>query len=99
MKSSNILHSRSVTRAEYALLRRSYRAARRLLSKDDTAFARCTQINSEVRRRTNSWYTGCDERPFSRTLVYYAGGDLIRLNGRTFLRFYASRTLTNFLAR
>ena len=91
-------NTRNISRSEYTLLRRSYRAARRLLSKDDTAFARAVQINSEARRRIGNWYTGFDERPFSRTLAYYSGGDLIRLKGRTFLRFYASRSLTKFLA-
>ena len=99
MKSSNILHSRSVTRAEYALLRRSYRAARRLLSKDDTAFSRCTQINSEVRRRLNSWYTGLGDQPVSRFHKFFSGGETISLKGESYVRFGASRTLTNLLAR
>lgn len=95
MTSSN---TRNVSRTEYALLRRSYRAATRLLSHDSTAVARCVQMNHELRVRTNSWYTGLGERPTSRALVYFAGGETVRLKGRTFLRFSASRSLTKFLA-
>lgn len=95
MTSSNI---RNVSRSEYALLRRSYRAAAGLLTRDSTAFARCVQMNHDLRVRTNSWYTGLGDRPTSRTLAYYAGGEIVRLKGRTFLRFSASRSLTKFLA-
>lgn len=90
--------SRNVSRSEYATLRRSYRAAARLLTRDSTAFARCVQMNHELRLRTNSWYTGLGDRPTSRHLAHSAGGESVRLNGRSYVRFSASRSLTKFLA-
>jgi hypothetical protein len=90
--------TRNISRNEYAFLRHSYRAAARLLTKEPTAFARCVQLNHEVRVRTNNWYTGLGDRPTSRHLVHSAGGEHIRLNGRSYIRFGASRSLTKFLA-
>lgn len=99
MKSSNILHSRSVTRAEYALFHRSYRAASRDALNNDNAVAHCIQLHSELRRRLNSWYTGLGDQPVSRFHKFFSGGETISLKGENYVRFGASRTLTNFLAR
>lgn len=91
-------NSRNVSRSEYALIRSSYRVSSRSLANNDSAFFRCVQLDSALRKRINHWYTGLGERPTSRLCVYDQASECVRLKGHSYLRFSASRSLTRFLA-
>lgn len=81
------------TREIYHSLRRSYRIAKRDLLAAPNAFAVCVEVNSTLRKLTNSWDVGL-EMPCNAN--YKNISEQWETNGER-RTLYVSRTLTNWL--